>query len=171
MKQIVTLSLLKYLEQMGFGKIDEDLFWEKLGIGREGLYVTDLGGSQDRYSRPSVTYQLYCRQDDDLKTYDLIQKVARLLHHSYAKCTLPAVPECDVGGVVGVTIMPPSSITNEGQDVDGRLIYSLTGTIYYDMELDKSDSPIVKDAVTTEEGSQILTQNNYVITKEINGRN
>ena len=60
--KVLTLSLLKYLSDNGFGTIDQNLFWEKLGLGKNGLYITDVGDAQERGVRKSTTYELYIMQ-------------------------------------------------------------------------------------------------------------
>ncbi len=127
----ITLSLLQFLEDNGFGKIDQTLFWEKLGLGKDGLYISDLGDSQDRTTRPSTTYEIYSRAKDDFRAYTQLQEVADFLTSSYNVCQLPSVPSCTDEGFSGVTIMPPSTIANAGIDANGHIIYSITGRIYY----------------------------------------
>lgn len=128
---MVSLSLLKYLENNDFGKIDENLFWEKMGIDEDGVYITDIGGSQDRGSRPSMTYTIYSRAEDDVEAYRQLQAIADFLKSSFAICELPAVPPVTDYGYNNVTIMPPSTITSVGQDANGRVVYSITGQVYY----------------------------------------
>ena len=120
--KIPSLSLLKFLEDNGFGKIDQDLFWEKLGVDCDGVFISDLGGDNDLTSRPRFTYSLYCRGKNDLEAYKRLQAIANLLNSSYDVCTLPAVPPFTDEGVEGVTIMPVSAIVNAGQDINGRVI-------------------------------------------------
>lgn len=128
---MVSLSLLKLLENNGFGRIDESLFWEKMGLGEDGLYITDVGGSRDRGSRPSLTYEIYSRAKTDVSAYQKLQAVVDFLTKSFAICELPAVPPATDYGYKNVTILPPSSITNVGQDANGRVVYSIIGQIYY----------------------------------------
>lgn len=131
MNGVATLSLLQLLEDNGFGKLDETLFWEKLGIGKDGIYITDLGGSIERGQRKSVYYELFCRGEDDFAGYNHLQEVVDFLNRSFAVCKLPTVPSYDSAGFNNVTIMPLGSITNSGADADGRIIYNATGQLYY----------------------------------------
>lgn len=131
MTTIVTLSLLQFLANNGLGELEKDLFWEKLGVEEEGLYITDLGEAQERGVRRSTVYQIYSRGATDLVGYQKLQQVVELLTKAYETCQLPAVPEYGVKAVPNATIMPPSTIVNSGEDVNGRVIYSITGKIYY----------------------------------------
>lgn len=130
--KVLTLSLLKYLSDNGFGTIDQNLFWEKLGLGKNGLYITDVGDAQERGVRKSTTYELYSRGDSDLDGYAKLQAVAEFLRESYDVCDLPAVPPYSDEGFTGVSILPPSTISSMGEDGNGRIIYSITGRVYYD---------------------------------------
>lgn len=130
--KVLTLSLLKYLSDNGFGTIDQDLFWEKLGLGKNGLYITDVGDAQERGVRKSTTYELYSRGDSDLDGYTKLQAVAEFLRESYDVCDLPAVPPYTDEGFTNVSILPPSTISSMGEDGNGRIIYSITGRVYYD---------------------------------------
>ena len=130
--KVLTLSLLKYLSDNGFGTIDQNLFWEKLGLGKNGLYITDVGDAQERGVRKSTTYELYSRGDSDLDGYTKLQAVAEFLRGSYDVCDLPAVPPYSDEGFTNVSILPPSTISSMGEDGNGRIIYSITGRVYYD---------------------------------------
>lgn len=130
--KVLTLSLLKYLSDNGFGTIDQDLFWEKLGLGKNGLYITDVGDAQERGARKSTTYELYSRGDSDLDGYTKLQAVAEFLRESYDVCDLPAVAPYTDEGFTNVSILPPSTISSMGEDGNGRIIYSITGRVYYD---------------------------------------
>lgn len=163
---MVSLSLLKLLELNGFGKIDRDLFWEKMGLGEDGIYITDTGGSQDRGSRPSLTYQIYSRAGNDVEAYQQLQAVTDFFKESFAVCELPPVPPITDYGYKNVTIMPPSSITSVGQDINGRVIYSITGQIYYG-ERAYVSPPVVGDYLITEDEEAILTENNRLIEREL----
>lgn len=166
--KIVTLSLLKFLENNGLGKIDENLFWQKLGLGLDGLYIADLGASQSRFSHHSTTYEIYSRHKDDFVAYKQLLEVANLLCNSYSVCNLPAVPPFTDEGFTQVTIMLPSTISNNGQDSNGRIIYSITGQIFYeDNYLKPPDPPIIIFPIITEDNEIITTENNQIIvTKE-----
>lgn len=129
---MITLSLLKYLEDHGLGVLDENLFWQKLTVSHDGLYVVELGDSQERAARTSTTYELYSRFLDDVKAYQRLEQVAELLNRSYGICTLPAVPGYIDEGFSNVTIMPVSTISNAGLDSEGRVVFSITGKIYFD---------------------------------------
>lgn len=129
---MITLSLLKFLENNGFGEIDKDLFWQKLGVGNIGLYIVEIGDTRTRGMRTSTMYEIYSRGNSDVDGYKRLQKIVDFLNQSYDVCSLPAVPPVSDKEYHNVTIMPVSTISNSGLDVGGRVIYNITGRIYYD---------------------------------------
>lgn len=131
---MILLSLLKYLQDNGHGEIGTDLWWGKMGLDQKGLYITELGAPQARGERRNMMYQLFSRADNDVKAYKQLEEVRELLADSYEVCTLPEVVDGDnvlSEGYNGVTIMKPSTISNDGLDAQGRTMYSIIGTIYY----------------------------------------
>lgn len=128
---MITLSLLKYLENNGFGEIDRNLFWQKLSLDKKGIYITDLGADNPRGERKSLLYELYSRGSSDTQGYKQLQEVVDFLNNSFEVCELPAVPPVTQSGYDNVVIMPLSSIASVGEDANGRIIYSVTGRIYY----------------------------------------
>lgn len=131
---MITLSLLKFLENNGFGTIDTNLFWQKLTLDKVGIYIADLGTAQTRGGRRVQTYELYSRGNTDVNGYKQLQAVIDFLNAHFAVCELPAVKigsETLTEGFESVTITPLSSISSNGLDANGRIIYSAVGTIYY----------------------------------------
>lgn len=165
---MVTLSLLKLLENNGFGRIDENLFWEKMGLGENGLYISDIGGSNNRGARRTVTYQIYCRGSSDVDGYQRVQAVADFLTRSEAICNLPAVPPITDYGYGGVTLLPTSSISAVGTDISGRMIYSITGQLYYREKIPymPPPDPTGGKVIQTEGGATLITENNKIILTE-----
>lgn len=149
---MITLSLLQYLADNGYGEIDADLFWQKLSLGRIGVYITDIGQPQTRGQLRVQRYQLYSRGKNDVDGYTRLMKIVDFLNSSYATCTLPKAgffqlnksklnsgklaPEnadifADTKEYKNVSIMPVSTPTNIGEDTNGRIIWSVTGELRY----------------------------------------
>lgn len=131
---MITLSLLKFIENNGLGVIDQDLFWQKLTLDKVGIYIADIGQTKERGGRNVVQFELYSRGENDVDGYKRLQAVLDLLNNNYVACALPSVQNGSktiTEGFSNVTIMPPSSISNYGLDSQGRIIYSATGTLYY----------------------------------------
>lgn len=131
---MITLSLLKFIENNGLGVIDQNLFWQKLTLDKVGIYIADIGQTKERGGRNIVQFELYSRGNSDVDGYKRLQAILDLLNNNYVVCNLPSVQngsQVITEGFSNVTIMPPSSISNYGLDSQGRIIYSATGTLYY----------------------------------------
>lgn len=135
---MITLSLLKLLEDNNLGTIDTDLFWQKLGLKDAkgnpaiGVFIVELGQAQPRGQRKHTRYELYSRGRNDAEGLARLQTIVEFLNSSYGICNLPAVT-----GVAGstsfsnVTITPLSTPTNVGEDANGRIIWSASGELIY----------------------------------------
>lgn len=130
---MITLSLLQYLSDNGFGTIDQDLFWQKLSLNRKGVFVLDIGQPQDRGMRRTQRYELYSRGTNDIDGYEKLVQIIDFLNAHYGDtCTLPKAGVYDGSQAYeNVTIMPLSTPTNVGEDANGRIIWSTTGELKY----------------------------------------
>lgn len=129
---MITLSLAKHLEDEGFGQIDTDIFYQKLTLDKEGIYIADIGESVGRHSRDSQGYEILSRGTSDVDGYERLQRIRKYLINNYQDiCELPAVPPVTTESYDNVHLTKPSSITNVGLDAKSRVIYSITGSILY----------------------------------------
>lgn len=134
---MITLNLLQYLEDNGFGVIDENLFWEKLTLGADGVYISSLGNPTERGSRRIQSFELYSRAKSDVAGCRNLRSIVDFLNSSYSVCSLPKVVNKDNPSEVlseqidNITIMPCSTISDGGLDDNGRIIWTATGTILY----------------------------------------
>lgn len=135
---MITLNLLQLLEDNGLGTIDEDLFWEKLTLGKNGVYIASIGNPNPRGSRKIQTFELYSRGASDVAGCKKLRDIIDFLNaSSYSVCSLPkVVDKTDTSEILSdeidnITIMPCSTITDGGLDDNGRIIWTATGTILY----------------------------------------
>ena len=135
---MITLSFLKHLEDEGFGTIDVDLFYQKLTLDKNGIYISDIGDPVAKGSRDSQSYELFARGSTDVDgSYKLSQIRKYLLNNYSSICELPEMSiQVDGSTVVippykNVEISKPSTITNVGLDSKNRIVYSLTGSIIF----------------------------------------
>ncbi len=131
---MITLNLLKYIENQGLGEIDKDLFWQKLTLGEIGVYISSIGNPTTRGNRTMTSFELYSRGHSDVDGYKRLEAIVNLLNASYSVCNLPSVSldgELIAEEVENITIMPCSTISNGGLDDNGRIIWTATGTIYH----------------------------------------
>lgn len=130
---MISLQLLKYLENNGFGTIDQDLFWEKETLNKAGIFIVSNSEHTPRGRRNIQRFTLYSREKNDVLGYQKLETVRNFLSTltTYNNCTLPAVPPIVASEQNNVTIMPMSTINNVGRDENGRLVWSCDGYIYY----------------------------------------
>lgn len=132
---IPTLSLMKFLSQNGFGTMSKDLFWEKLELSANGVYITSNGQAQELHARRVQAFTLYSRGDTDISGYSKLENIIEFLNTSDSICTLPSVRD-KASGIVAesignVYIRPLTTITNSGKDSEGKTIWIATGQIEY----------------------------------------
>lgn len=132
---IPTLSLMKFLSQNGFGTMSKDLFWEKLELSANGVYITSNGQAQELHARRVQAFTLYSRGDTDISGYSKLENIIEFLNTSDSICTLPSVRD-KASGIVAdsignVYIRPLTTITNSGKDSEGKTIWLATGQIEY----------------------------------------
>lgn len=128
---MITLGILKRLEDNGLGTIDENLFWEKLTLDKVGVYITSIGNNRTRGQRRVQSFTIYSRGANDVSGYKKLKQIINFLNSSYEACTLPAVPPIYTEPIQNVTIMPLGTIENAGLDSHDRIVWSVTGEIIY----------------------------------------
>jgi len=128
---MITIALLQFLENNGIGTIDQDMFWQNIGLDAEGLYIVNIGQAQTRGSRRVQRYEIYARNKSKLAGLKLLESVIELINNSYSVCELPAVEKYDVPAFGNITLMPLSTPTRVGEDANGRIIWSTSGNIIY----------------------------------------
>lgn len=129
---MITLNILQYLEDEGFGEIDESLFFEKLALGNTGIAIFSRGGEQP-YGRRSATqaFDLYSRGTNDVTGMQALEDIRTHLSDSFGQvCTLPTTEYSDevYDKCRFVTI---ENIQNLGLDDNDRVIYRLGAQIIY----------------------------------------
>ena len=128
---MITLSLLQFLQDNNIGTIDTDMFWQNLAIDAEGLYIVNIGQAQNRGQRRVQRYEIYVRNKNKLAGLKMLESVIELINNSYEVCDLPAVTDYGVDGYHNITLLPLSTPTRVGEDANGRIIWSTSGTIIY----------------------------------------
>lgn len=133
---IPTLSLMKYLSQHNFGTMSKDLFWEKLELSANGVYIVSNGQAQELHARRVQSFTLYSRGETDISGYTQLENIVEFLNNSSDSiCTLPTVRDKatkTVADPIGnVFIRPLTTITNSGKDSEGKTIWLATGQIEY----------------------------------------
>jgi len=120
------------LQDNDLGTIDTDLFFQKIALDKKGIHIADIGAPNAKGQREVQPYELYARGKSDIDGYKRLRDIRAFLRENYSNiCELPAVPKYSDVVYKNVELTKPSSITNVGEDAQGRIIFSITGQIIY----------------------------------------
>lgn len=130
---MITLHLLQYLEDNGFGTRDEDLFFEVLPLDKVGVAIFSRGG-EATYGRRTSTqrFDLYSRGTDNMTGMDILDKIRTFFSDNYDDlCELPIVPGVSNRQYIKARITLIDNVENIGLDANDRNIYRLGAQIVY----------------------------------------
>lgn len=135
---MITLRIIKLLEQEGYGTVDINgtvktagLYFEKLPQGKTGVAIFSRGAEMGHGMRYTQSFDLYSRGTNDVEGYQKLEQIIDTLMDSYTVCNLPKVTGIDEIDYTNVSIVPISNIENAGQDDNDRVLYSITATVTY----------------------------------------
>lgn len=131
---MISLHLLQYLEDNGFGTLDTDLFFEKLPLGKTGIAIFSRGGerSYGRF-RGAQNFDLYCRGTSDLNGADKLDKIATFFAGNYDNlCDLPIVPGVSNRQYKKARITTIDNVENLGLDENDRILFRLGAQVIYE---------------------------------------
>ena len=138
---MITLRILKYLEQEGFGTVDitgtvktNGLYFEKMPQGKTGVAIFSRGAEMGKGIRYSQAFDLYSRGVNDVEGYKKLSKIVDLLTQSLTVCSLPSIVGVEVNNYENVSIVMISNIENAGTDENDRVVYSVTAQVTYDID-------------------------------------
>lgn len=133
---MVTLHMLAYLEDNGFGAVDVTLFFEKLPLGKNGLAIFSRGGERSYGRKRAVqNFDIYSRGSSDLLGYDKLEKVAEFFASNYDDlCQLPTIENVSNRVYKNARITTIDNIENLGIDENDRVIYRLGAQIIYEKQ-------------------------------------
>jgi hypothetical protein len=133
---MVTLHLLEYLKQKGFGTaIDTDLFFESFPMDKNGLAIYSVGGERPYGARgKSQMFELESKGDSNLTGMNNLEKIAEHFASSFSLGELPIVPDMSNRKYTNGRILGMSNIQNIGKDANERVIYKITARIIYKKE-------------------------------------
>lgn len=135
---MITLRILKLLEQQGHGTIDINgtiktggLYFEKMPQGKTGVAIYSRGAEMGHGIRYSQTFDLYSRGVNDVEGMHILEQIIDTLADSYTVCNLPKIAGIDETEYTNVSIVPISNIENAGQDENDRVLFSITAQVTY----------------------------------------
>lgn len=137
---MITLRILKLLEQNGFGTIDVDgtltengLYFEKMPQGATGVAIFSRGATMGHGLRRTQAFDLYSRGTDDVEGMQKLENITELMLDSLTVCSLPEVDEYDDTPYERCSIVPISNVENAGMDENDRVLYVMTAQITYNV--------------------------------------
>lgn len=134
---MITLSVLKEIENAGFGTIDTDLFLEDASLDskgkpKNGVWIVTRGSSVSRMNIEIQSFDIYSRYANKLTGHQKLESILEWLQEAYNDvCTLPAVLPYTTQEYKNVRIFPTSSIENVGTDENGLIVRVISFDIYF----------------------------------------
>lgn len=134
---MITLSILKELENNGFGTIDTDLFFEKASLDskgqpKNGVWIVTRGSTVSRTNVEIQSFDIYSRYSSKLTGHQKLESILEWLQEAYGDvCTLPACPPYTTQTYTNVRIFPQSSIESVGFDENNKLVRVISFEVYY----------------------------------------
>lgn len=128
---MITLHILQLLADNGLGTMNQDLFWEKLPLDKNGVAILSRGSPVARRTSNTLAFDLYCRGKNDLLSADHLERIRQYLIGAYPVCDLPMVPGKSNKQYKNVRFVLISNVENLGQDETDRLLWRLSCEVIY----------------------------------------
>lgn len=134
---MITLSILKQLENEGFGTIDTDLFFEEASLDskgnpKNGTWIVTRGSQVSRVNTEIQSFDIYTRYANKLTGHQKLESILEWLKEAYSDvCTLPACPPYTTQTYTNVRIFPTSSIESVGFDENNKLVRVISFEVYF----------------------------------------
>lgn len=128
---MITLHFAQLLENEGFGTLDTDIFWEKLPIDIDGIFVISRGGTSFINNRATQAFDIYSRHANALLGADKLEKIWEFVTEDGVVCDLPPIPNVSHKEYKRVRIIPQSNLENLGEDEAGRKIWRWSYQLNY----------------------------------------
>lgn len=137
---MISLHIAKLLEDNGLGTLaltgsemgSNLIFFEKLPVGKAGVYIMSNGDALQRGSRTTMSFDIYARGTNDLNGAQRLEDILKFFRNEcYPVCDLPIVPGYSNKQYKNCVIVPSFNVTNQGLDSTDRVIYSASATITY----------------------------------------
>ena len=137
---MITLHILKLLEDNGFGTIDTDLFYEEApldakGVPKQGVWIVTRGSEVSRVDIGNQDFDIYSRYTNKLTGAVKLENILSFLKESYGDvCTLPTVPPHSMTQYYNVRITPTSGVENVGTDDQDKVVRVISGNVKFNKE-------------------------------------
>lgn len=137
---MITLSILKQMQDDGLGTIDTDLFFEEIpldtqGNAKNGTWIVSRGVAVNRFDTDIQAFDLYTRQANKLEGMQKSKEILTYLQSSFSDlCELPDVPPYTTESYNNVRIIPTSGIDSVGSDEQDRMVFVVSGEVRYKVD-------------------------------------
>lgn len=141
---MITLNILKLLEDNGFGTLmltgnessESPLYFEKLPVGKVGVYCVSNGDPIIRGQRGTQSFDLIARGKNDVDGAKRLESIIDFFNRDcYPMCNLPSVQGLSEEEYKKTIIMPTSNISNVGVDSTDRVIWQVSAQVIYSKEI------------------------------------
>ena len=135
---MITLHILKLLEDEGFGTIDTDLFWEEAALDgngepKQGLWIVTRGAPINRFNVTTQAFDIYSRYSNKKTGYKKLEEILGFLQQAYGEvCELPTVPPHSLTTYSNVSIAPTSGVESVGADENNKIVRVISGEVKYE---------------------------------------
>ena len=136
---MITLHILKLLEDGGFGTIDSDLFFEEVpldtsGKPKNGLWIVPRASQVTSRNVRVQQFDIYTRYTNKLTGSKKLEDILEYFEHNSDKpCELPDVPPYSSTIYTNIRIIPLSSIENVGTDENNKIVRVISAEVRYNI--------------------------------------
>jgi hypothetical protein len=137
---MITLHILKLLADNGFGTLmltgnesgNNKLYFEKLPVGKNGVYSISNGDPIIRGQRATQSFDLLARGANDIDGAKRLEEILNFFAtECYPSCDLPIIPGYSENIYKKTIIVPTSRISNVGVDATDRVIWQVSAQVIY----------------------------------------
>ena len=134
---MITLSILKQMQDDNIGTIDNDLFFEEAtldnkGNPKPGVWIVSRGTAVTRFNTQIQAFDLYVRYTNKLVGIQKAHELLEYLQESFEDvCSLPSYPPYTTKAYDSVVIVPTSGVESLGSDEQDRMVFVISGEVRY----------------------------------------
>ena len=137
---MISLHVAKWLEEEGFGILDEDIFWEEVpldanGKPLNGIWVVTRGSALSRFNTTVQAFDIYSRYANKITGALQLEQILERIKEAYGDvCTLPTVPPYSLTNYDNVRLRPVSGIENVGSDEQDKIVRVISAEVQYNIK-------------------------------------
>lgn len=137
---MISLHISKWLEDEGFGTLDQDIFWEEVpldpnGKPYDGIWVVTRGSALNRFNTTTQQFDIYSRYANKITGSLKLEQILEKIMEAYGDvCTLPTVPPYSLAIYDNVRLRPVSGIENVGSDAQDKIVRVISAEVQYNIK-------------------------------------